>query len=66
MAARATPKIGTTFIVLAAFVKFPLLVAAWYSARRFGGAAESAFVAGILLVYFALVGWAATRSAANP
>ncbi len=66
MAAQATPKVGTTIIVLAAFVKFPLLVAAWYVAKGQGRAAEVGFVGGILLVYFALVGWAATRNGARP
>jgi hypothetical protein len=66
MADRGTPKIGTTIILLAAFVKFPLLIGAWFFVKRLGGGAEGAFVSGILLVYSALVGWAATRRAADP
>lgn len=66
MAAQATPKMGTFVVVLASFVKFPLLVAAWYASRRYGVMAEQAFVAGILVVYAALVGWAATQPVSAP
>lgn len=66
MADQASPKLGTFIIVLGAFVKFPLLIGAWWIVRRQGVLVEQSFIAGIVLVYFALVGWAATRNAANP
>jgi hypothetical protein len=66
MAQQASPRTGTTIIVLAAFVKFPVLVATWWLIRRQGVIAEQSFAIGIVLVYSALVGWAATRNAANP
>ncbi|MGV3615792.1 MAG: hypothetical protein ACO1SV_10705 [Fimbriimonas sp.] len=66
MASEASPKLGTFIVVLGAFVKFPILIAAWWVVRRQGVVVEGSFIAGIVLVYFALVGWAATRNAANP
>ena len=66
MADQASPKLGTFIVVLGAFVKFPILIAAWWIVRRQGVVVEQSFIAGIVLVYFALVGWAATRNAANP
>lgn len=65
-AKQAPPRRGVVMIVLAAFVKFPLIAAVWSLAHREGRAAEASFAAGIVLVYSALVGWAATRPDANP
>ena len=66
MADKASPRTGTFIIVLGSFVKFPLLIAAWWVVRQYGSVAEQSFIGGIVAVYFALVGWAATRNAAQP
>lgn len=66
IADQASPRLGTFIVVLGAFVKFPILIGAWWVVRRQGVVVEQSFIAGIVLVYFALVGWAATRNAANP
>lgn len=61
MANKATPPVGTAILILAAFTKFPVMVGAWYLAKSFGHATLIAFSGAIVLVYSALVGWAATR-----
>jgi len=54
-------RVGATLIVLAFLVKLPLFVALGLAAQRIGGAASGCFLAGLGLVYSALVGWALTR-----
>lgn len=58
----ATAQSTTILVVLGFFLKIPLLLAAFWAANRIGGAAPACFIAGVVLVYFALVTWAAARS----
>lgn len=51
-------RVGTSVIVLAFFVKLPLFIALGTLAHRVGGHAPACFLAGLALVYCALVGWA--------
>ena len=57
-AAGQPPRRGTFVIVLAFLVKLPVFIALGLLANRIGGAAPTCFLAGIGLVYSALVGWA--------
>ena len=54
-------RVGATLTVLAFLVKLPLFVALGIVAQRLGGAAPGCFLAGLGLVYSALIGWALTR-----
>ena len=56
------PETRGTFIVVTAFlIKLPLFATMALLANRLGGPALPCFVAGVALVYFALVGWALAR-----
>jgi nitrate/nitrite transporter NarK len=56
------PARGSSLVVLAFLVKLPLFVALGMLAHRLGGAAPACFLAGLGLVYFALVAWALAKS----
>lgn len=56
------PRLGATLVALAFLVKLPLLVFAGLYAQRLGQLAGTWFLAGVGLVYSALIGWAMTRS----
>lgn len=62
----AKPGFASGFVIFAAFVKFPILVGAFFFAKRLGISAERGFIGSLLLVYSALVGWAATRNVSEP
>ncbi len=49
---------GTLIVVTAFLIKLPLFAAMAILANRLGGPALPCFLAGVALVYFALVGWA--------
>lgn len=53
----AAKRLGTTYVIFLFLVKVPVFVALSLLARRVGGAAIPCFVAGIGLVYSALIGW---------
>ena len=53
---------GTALIVTAFMVKLPILVGLGLLTRMIGGASLPCFVAGLGMVYFALIGWACARS----
>ncbi len=53
---------GTIFIVIVVFLKLPLLVAGNMLSKRIGEAAPGCFLAGVVLVYSALVVWAVARN----
>jgi hypothetical protein len=52
----------TAFIIFCFLLKVPLLGAAWWLSQRLGDPAPGHFIAGLFLVYLALVGWAIARS----
>jgi|DewCreStandDraft_4_1066084.scaffolds.fasta_scaffold203845_2 hypothetical protein len=54
----AAPRFGASLTILAFLVKLPLFIALGFLAHRLGGPAPGAFLLGLGLVYFALVGWA--------
>ena len=66
MAAKATPTTGTAILVLAAFVKFPMMVAAWWLASRLGPDARDGCSIGLVMSYGILVGWAMSRRHPEP
>lgn len=55
---RSATRRGTVLIVTTFFIKLPVFAAFALVAQRAGEGALGAFAAGILLVYFGLVGWA--------
>jgi hypothetical protein len=59
------PRGATSVVVLAFLLKAPLLIALAFGARRIGGAAVPWCMAGVVLVYFLLVGWCLNRSQAD-
>ena len=62
MAAKgSSPGCGAILTILAFFSKIPIYVALFSVSNRIGHAAPSCFLAGVLLVYFCLVAWAAAR-----
>lgn len=56
------PKGATSVVILSFLLKAPLLFALVFGAHRLGEAAATWCMAGVVLVYFALVGWALGRS----
>ena len=52
---------GTAFVLMAFFLKFPLIGLGGYIAYRLGMVSIESFIVGLVLVYFALV-WRAARS----
>lgn len=55
------PGVGTSLTILAFLAKIPVYVVLGGAADRIGGLALPFFVTGVVLVYFALVAWAACR-----
>jgi len=53
---------GTALIVTAFLLKLPILVGLGLLMRMIGGPALPCFVAGLGMVYFALIGWACAHS----
>lgn len=50
-------RLRTAFIYVCFLLKLPLIVGAMTLVQRWDGAAPGHFIGGLLLVYFALVGW---------
>lgn len=57
---------GAPLVIALGLTKFPILVGVWWFARTLGTHALAGFGGGLVLVYSLLVGWAATRNAADP
>lgn len=53
---------GTTVIVMAFLLKLPVLIGMGFLSHKLGGAAFTCFLAGLGMVYFAVVGWAVART----
>jgi hypothetical protein len=53
--------LGTLLTILAFLAKIPLYGLLWVAAQRIGEPAAGSFVAGVVLVYLALVACAAAR-----
>jgi hypothetical protein len=60
--ARKATSFATVLLVTTFFIKLPVFAVFALIAQRVGGAAMSAFAAGILLVYSAMVWWALARN----
>ena len=57
----ANPKLATLLTVFGFFIKVPVLYIAYVGTTHLGHAASSCFLAGLMLVYFAVVAWAIAR-----
>lgn len=55
------PTVGTIMTGFGFFLKVPILIFAYMAATRIGHAAPNCFLAGLMLVYFAVVAWAIAR-----
>ena len=56
--AGASPRLGSLLTLLAFAAKIPLYVVLWRLSSAIGGSASGCFIAGVVLVYFAVVAWA--------
>jgi hypothetical protein len=56
------PKGATSVVILSFLLKAPLLLALAFGANRIGGSAVPWCMAGVVLVYCLLVGWALARA----
>ena len=52
---------GSTFLILAFFLKLPLYVFAGWYVNRIGNNAPPCFLGGVALVYFVMVWWSLTQ-----
>lgn len=52
------PRIGAALVLIGFFVKLPILVALIWWVQKIGSPAPGGFLAGLGLVYSAMVGWA--------
>ncbi len=55
------PAVAAPWIVIAFFLKLPLIYGLWVAAGRIGGTAQSTFLDGLGLVYFGLIWWATSQ-----
>jgi hypothetical protein len=56
-----SPALGTGLTIFGFFLKLPILGFAYIAARAIGHGALGCFLAGLMLVYFAVVAWAIAR-----
>jgi hypothetical protein len=55
------PTVGAIMTGFGFFLKVPILILAYMAATHIGYAAPDCFLAGLMLVYFAVVAWAIAR-----